>query len=483
MDGITRLWNPQSRDKNLPFIITPYHDGPLDQDADQDSAPPPPPPKDPGYRPNNSPYGSSGFGQPSQTSLLAPKGVPNTPNTPAASRWQNLASSALAASQKVTGGFVSPSSSQVSLAVPGDTASTISSVAAGSSSSSGGKFIFKLPKLKRKPSRTLTAETSATSTEEESTTHSHRPDGDGSISSPWNFQHEVHVDGSLVGLPTDWADALQKSGYSVEEIRSIYARQRRPLPTSPRPPAPPSSASSSQFLSASNADSNTIVNPRPRKDSIKHLERSLSRKAGHNIKVIIPDPTVDDGDVTIAVATPVRRSPSTLRRLQAPEWPDPPPSNNNSDQTPSQHLTPNRIPAPPEKTNNAPSVGSPERSTGKIRQAIQNTITHARSTTSLRKAAADGQPSSSSTAGAAPPSTLPSSSTSTPSTPPRTKSVRRRKSEGPKTFWEEDESDDDESSDVVSPLPVGMRSPSTKSPRITSTLPPRLELNLPFDDS
>ncbi|KIO16256.1 hypothetical protein M407DRAFT_232811 [Tulasnella calospora MUT 4182] len=324
MEGITRLWNPQSRDKNLPFIITPYQDGELHQDEDQDCAPPPPPPKDPGYRSNNSPYGSPGFGQPSQSSLLAPKGVPNTPNTPGASRWQNLASSALAASQKMTGSFVSPSSSQISLAVPGARDASTASSAAGSSS--GGKFNFKLPKLKRKPSRTLTAETYATSTEEESTTLSHQQTGDESISSPWGFKHKVHVDGSLVGLPTDWADALQKSGYSVEEIRTIYARQRKPLPTSPRPPASSSNASSSsQHLAAPNTDGSTIVNPRPRKDSIKHLERSLSRKAGHNIKVIIPDPSVDDGDVTIAVATPVRRSPSTLRRLQAPEWPDPPP--------------------------------------------------------------------------------------------------------------------------------------------------------------
>ncbi|KAG8938279.1 hypothetical protein FRC00_000375, partial [Tulasnella sp. 408] len=186
MEGISRLWNPQSKDKNLPFIITPYSDGPAYQDEDQDSAPPPPPPKDPGYRPTNSPYGSSGFGQPSQTSLLAPKGVPNTPNTPGASRWQNLASSALAASQKVTGGFASPSSSQVSLAVPGAAGDASSSAGAGSSS--GGKFNFKLPKLKRKPSRTLTAETNATSTEEESSTVSHRQDGDESISSPWGFK-------------------------------------------------------------------------------------------------------------------------------------------------------------------------------------------------------------------------------------------------------------------------------------------------------
>ncbi|KAG8944037.1 hypothetical protein FRC04_002232 [Tulasnella sp. 424] len=482
MEGISRIWNPQSRDKNLPFIITPYQDGSGDQDQDQDFAPPPPPPKDPGYRGNNSPYGSAGFGQPSQSSLLPPKATPNTPNTPAGSRWQNLAN-VLTATQKMGGGFISPSSSQVSLAVPGAGDGQTAAPSVAGSASAGSKFNFKLPKLKRKPSRTLAAEISAISTEEEASTStsSHlQQDGDESISSPWGFKHRVHVDGSLTGLPTEWAETLQKSGYSVEEIRAIYAKHRKPLPTSPRPPAPPSKASSSsQPLGGPNPDDLGPVNPRPRKDSIKHLERSLSRKAGHNIKVIIPDPSMDDGDVTIAVATPVRRSPSTLRRLQAPDWPEPP-GFVNSDQTPSQHLAPTKIPAPPEKSNNGLGVDSPEKSTGKLRQAIHNTLTHARSTASLRKVSADG-PSTSSAA--PPPPPLPSSSSTTPSTPPRTISVRKRKSEGPRTFWEDDESDGDESSDIVSPLPVGMRSPSTKSPRITSTLPPRLELNLPFDDA
>ncbi|KAG8999250.1 hypothetical protein FRB90_012124 [Tulasnella sp. 427] len=432
MEGITRIWNPQSKDKGLPYIITPYHDGPYSPDDDQDQPPPPPPPKDPGYRSNNSPYGSSGFGYPSQSSLLAPKGGPNTPQTPGGSRWQNLASSALTAKQKVAAGFISPSSSQVSLAVPGagDTPP------ATGSSPGGSKFNFKLPKLKRKPSRTLTAETSATSTEEDSSTLSHRQEGDESISSPWGFKHQVHVDGSLTGLPTEWASALEKSGYTVEEIRAIYARQRKPLPTSPRPPVPPTKSSSTPpTYGGKNTDDSGPINPRPRKDSIKHLERSLSKKAGHDIKVIIPDPSMDE-DVTIAVATPVRRSPSTLRRLQAPEWPDPPPGTNNSDQTPSssQHLTP----------------GSPEKSTGKIRQAIQNTLTHARSTTSLRKASSEGLSTS---AAVPPPPPIPSCSTAT---PPRIKSIRKRKSEGPKTFWEDDdESEDDESSTWCPRSPLG----------------------------
>lgn len=186
MEGISRIWNPQSKDKTLPFIITPYHDGSVDQDQDQDFAPPPPPPKDPGYRANNSPYGSAGLGQPSQASLLPPKATPNTPSTPAGSRWQNLAN-VLTATQKMGGGFISPSSSQVSLAVPGaGDAQTAPSVAG--SASAGSKFNFKLPKLKRKPSRTLAAEINAISTEEDASTSSHLPDGDESISSPWGFK-------------------------------------------------------------------------------------------------------------------------------------------------------------------------------------------------------------------------------------------------------------------------------------------------------
>ncbi|KAJ6482887.1 kinase-like domain-containing protein [Mycena vitilis] len=73
---------------------------------------------------------------------------------------------------------------------------------------------------------------------------------DDSISMPWNFQHHVHVDEDLTGLPPSWAASLRAVGFSDDEIALLQRRQlpdqlhdeRFPVPVAPSiyPPLSPS---------------------------------------------------------------------------------------------------------------------------------------------------------------------------------------------------------------------------------------------------
>ncbi|KAF9264478.1 hypothetical protein L218DRAFT_1026857 [Marasmius fiardii PR-910] len=49
---------------------------------------------------------------------------------------------------------------------------------------------------------------------------------DENISTPWNFQHNIHVDDALTGLPPSWTVTLAKAGFTEEEIAAIYARKQ-----------------------------------------------------------------------------------------------------------------------------------------------------------------------------------------------------------------------------------------------------------------
>ncbi|GLB44224.1 putative protein tyrosine kinase [Lyophyllum shimeji] len=51
------------------------------------------------------------------------------------------------------------------------------------------------------------------------------PAVDDNISMPWNFQHNIHVDEGLTGLPPSWSTSLAKAGFTEEEIADLQSRR------------------------------------------------------------------------------------------------------------------------------------------------------------------------------------------------------------------------------------------------------------------
>lgn len=49
---------------------------------------------------------------------------------------------------------------------------------------------------------------------------------DEGISTPWNFEHTIHVNETLVGLPPSWSHRLTECGYSEEEIVALQEARR-----------------------------------------------------------------------------------------------------------------------------------------------------------------------------------------------------------------------------------------------------------------
>ncbi|KAK7045473.1 hypothetical protein VNI00_007726 [Paramarasmius palmivorus] len=49
---------------------------------------------------------------------------------------------------------------------------------------------------------------------------------DENISTPYNFQHNIHVDDGLAGMPPSWTVSLTKAGFTDEEISAILARKQ-----------------------------------------------------------------------------------------------------------------------------------------------------------------------------------------------------------------------------------------------------------------
>lgn len=50
---------------------------------------------------------------------------------------------------------------------------------------------------------------------------------DDNISMPWNFQHNLHVDENMGGLPPSWSSSLQEAGFTEEDIAALQARRMR----------------------------------------------------------------------------------------------------------------------------------------------------------------------------------------------------------------------------------------------------------------
>ncbi|KAM5537386.1 hypothetical protein V8D89_008905 [Ganoderma adspersum] len=163
--------------------------------------PPPLPPKDPYYLPN-----------PSLRSLgnsLSPDSLsPSQPPTPLSAQYATLARSP------------SPTPSYAPSRI---TVSPYSTSSNFSESASSRKGLFKFSAFGRRPKTPKTAESSHSASSEPLPPP--EPIDDPSISLPWNFQHNIHVDEGFSGLPPTWSSQLAEAGFSEEEVTAIQAKR------------------------------------------------------------------------------------------------------------------------------------------------------------------------------------------------------------------------------------------------------------------
>ncbi|KAF8626028.1 hypothetical protein AX15_005118 [Amanita polypyramis BW_CC] len=151
--------------------------------------PPPPPPKDPNYIPNR---------------VLSPETLsipPNSPISPYHTQYHHKSS---------------PGPSQSSLSLVSSATSARSQSADTSRQSRLKAKASSLFTLVKRPNRT------ARSPDPE---RPPSPQEDSGISTPWNFQHNIHVDEGFIGLPPSWSTQLTSAGFSPEEIAAIQARR------------------------------------------------------------------------------------------------------------------------------------------------------------------------------------------------------------------------------------------------------------------
>ncbi|KAI0759055.1 hypothetical protein C8Q74DRAFT_1319816 [Fomes fomentarius] len=143
------------------------------------SKPPPLPPKDPYYLPN-----------PSLRSLghsLSPDSLASQPVTPLSAQYATVARSP------------SPTPSYAPSRLTVSPFSTTSSTYPASANSRKG--LFKFSSFSRRPKTPKTADSgfsTAGSSNTSDSLHAPEPADDGSISMPWNFQHNIHVDEGYV---------------------------------------------------------------------------------------------------------------------------------------------------------------------------------------------------------------------------------------------------------------------------------------------
>ncbi|KAK0189598.1 STE/STE20/PAKA protein kinase [Armillaria mellea] len=216
--------------------------------------PPPPPPKDPYYLNNRS------LASLSPDSLSLPSSPLSPPfHYPFAPRKQST--------------FPHPNSSTMSLVSSSASAMSYTPERGqhlGSKKSGFFRFTKRSPKSPSVKS----------SVRDETSTLQSFDSNDESISLPWNFQHNTHVDESYAGLPPSWAAKLQGAGYSEEEMAQIQARRtagtRSPASQylfSDRPRSPANDTSSS-------SNTSVVARPTPRTTSLprQYSDASLSKK-------------------------------------------------------------------------------------------------------------------------------------------------------------------------------------------------------------
>ncbi|KAH9837715.1 uncharacterized protein C8Q71DRAFT_754069 [Rhodofomes roseus] len=112
--------------------------------------------------------------------------------------------------------------------------------------------------------------------------------GDPSISYPWNFQHQVHVDESLNGLPPSWAAQL-----GVNEKGDLGRRS----PATPSQPSPIHEKKPSLSV-ATKAPPLQDVDPNA--DARTGIFCFGPRKAAHNKALVVDVPPTGEGDSGIS---------------------------------------------------------------------------------------------------------------------------------------------------------------------------------------
>ncbi|KAF4586383.1 hypothetical protein EYR38_010659 [Pleurotus pulmonarius] len=118
--------------------------------------------------------------------------------------------------------------------------------------------------------------------EASSRTGVYESDGDDGISTPWNFQHNIHVDEGLAGLPPSWSTQLKAAGFSDEEIVMIIERRRLQqqqmgayvYSNNPQPKPPPLNPITS-------ATGTVLIQPNPRSTSLRNVSNG-STNPGHS---------------------------------------------------------------------------------------------------------------------------------------------------------------------------------------------------------
>ncbi|KAH6904493.1 STE/STE20/PAKA protein kinase [Coprinopsis sp. MPI-PUGE-AT-0042] len=261
---------------------------------DKDNRPPPPPPKDDYYSMNRS------------MASLSPDAMSLPPHSPLSPRQNGMYPSQTSS--------INPNPSTMSLA---------SSIASGVSSPplEGTR---PQSKLKGKARSFLRFGRKSPRSPSTKTDDEHEPppvpQDDGSISSPFNFQHNIHVDDGLVGLPPSWTTVLAERGFTEEEIMALQSR--RVNAASPNQailntrPASPTIRHPYQTGSTSSGITGPIISqpvPRPNPLPKKQSDASLTSGATpHKNPVHFPGQSASNSTTSLSSAKSgsLRRNPT-----------------------------------------------------------------------------------------------------------------------------------------------------------------------------
>lgn len=163
--------------------------------------------------------------------------------------------------------------------------------------------------------------------------------GDSGVTWPSNFQHNVHVDDELTGLPPSWAKSLVERGFTEEEIAMINAKRaansrmqqiytgRPDSPASYNPPSTGASQSHTPPIDRSTTPSSNephaspvLTHPTPRSTSLsrKFSSSSAHGRSPHPTSTNVPIPTLVTSPSLTSLHSIRTNSTSTSSRHHAP---------------------------------------------------------------------------------------------------------------------------------------------------------------------
>ncbi|THH02628.1 hypothetical protein EW145_g6725 [Phellinidium pouzarii] len=150
-------------------------------------------------------------------------------------------------------------------------------------------------------------------------------DADDDISTPWNFQHHLHVDEGLTGLPPEWVNQLRASGLKDTDIISTHSRRNRTTYLQnhpdvsldilrPRPPYSPSVSSVSSSLLSPSSASPQPQRSVPLRRSMMNDDASTMRSTSSGSRSTDSPPSLNYDDMcrpSLSSASVSSRSPSS----------------------------------------------------------------------------------------------------------------------------------------------------------------------------